>query len=200
MDTPSNNSEDTYNGKPDKQSIADLVSKLIEIISPNASEEVKNKTPKRYAEALLELTRGYRESPSRLISEAVFDSEGYDQLIVVKDINFSSVCEHHLLPFFGECSIGYIPRGKILGLSKFPRLVDCLASKLQIQERLTKEIAEELQNALDSQGVVVKISSAHSCMSFRGIKSFNAKTDTIYTLGSLNEKENLNKFFSLVNN
>jgi GTP cyclohydrolase IA len=178
--------------------IAKLVKEMLEILNPNADNEIMSKTPFRYAEAMLELTQGQQENALETISDAIFDSEGYDDMIIVKDINFNSICEHHLLPFFGDCTIGYIPNGKILGLSKFPRLVRSLSKKMHIQERLTKEIAEHVNKALDPSGVVVLLTSTHSCMCFRGVKSFNSKTDTIYTIGALKQKENLDKFFSML--
>jgi GTP cyclohydrolase I len=178
--------------------IAKLMKEMIEILNPNAESEIMSKTPFRFAEAMLELTQGQHENAMETISDAIFDSEGFDDIILVKHINFNSICEHHLLPFFGECTIGYIPDGKILGLSKFPRLVQSLSKKMHIQERLTKEIAEHINKALNPLGVVVMLSSTHSCMCFRGVKSFNSKTDTIYTLGSLRQKDNLDKFFSIL--
>ena len=193
------NGDPSENGSDSKVvKIAKLIKEMLEIINPNAEAEIINKTPFRYAEAMLEFTQGHQENALETISEAIFDSEGYNDIIIVRDINFNSMCEHHLLPFFGECTIGYIPNKKILGLSKLPRLVQTLSKKLQIQERLTKEIAENIHTALNALGVVVIISSIHSCMCFRGIKSFNAKTETIFTLGNMKDKENLDKFFNLL--
>jgi GTP cyclohydrolase I len=178
--------------------IAKLIKEMLEIVNPNLDEEIMSKTPFRYAEALLELTEGTSENQVELISGAVFNSQGFDDLIIVKDISFNSMCEHQLLPFFGECTIGYIPKDKILGLSKFPRLVGSLSKKLHIQERLTKEIADIINKVLTPEGVIVKLSSSHSCMCFRGVKSFNSKTDTIYTIGSMKDSKNLDKFFNLL--
>lgn len=178
--------------------IAKLVKEMLEILNPNANSEIMSKTPFRYAEAMLELTKGQNENSLDTISNAIFDSEGYDDMIIVKDISFSSICEHHLLPFFGDCTVGYIPKGKILGLSKFPRLIQSLSKKMNIQERLTKEIAEHINKALEPSGVVVFVSSTHTCMCFRGVKSFNSKTDSIYTMGELKQKENIDKFFSML--
>ncbi len=192
---PTNNQKDQKSTK-----LAGLIKEMLLILNPNASEEVLSKTPSRYAKAMLELTQSNREGSTDAISEAVFDSEGYDDIIIVKDINFNSICEHHLLPFFGNCAIGYIPNKTILGLSKFPRLVQALSKKMTFQERLTKEIADTINSSVDPQGIVVTLSSTHSCMCFRGIKSFNSKTETIYTIGQMRVKENLDKFFKLLSN
>ena len=174
-----------------------LIKDMLLIINPNPSEEVLSKTPRRYAEAIWELTQTNRDSIDESIREAIFDSEGFNDMIVIRDINFNSMCEHHLLPFFGEVSIGYIPNNKILGLSKFPRLVQIISKKMSIQERLNKEIAEQIDNLLEPLGVVVMISSTHSCMCFRGVKSFNSKTETLFSIGNMKLKENLDKFFVL---
>jgi GTP cyclohydrolase I len=195
LSTTSKDGEKVEVSKANK--IAVLIKEMLEIINPNACEEVMTNTPLRYAKALMEFTSGYDEVP--LGDGGVFDNEGFDDLIIIKDINFNSMCEHHMLPFFGDCSIGYIPKDKILGLSKFPRLVQSISKKFQIQERLSKEIADELNKALDPVGVVVKITCSHSCMCFRGIKSFNAKTDSIFTTGCFrNDKNALDKFFNLL--
>jgi GTP cyclohydrolase I len=178
--------------------LTNLMSQVLYIINPNADEKILQKTPERFSKALLEFVDGYQVDLEKLLNDAIFDSEGYDDLVIVKNIEFTSLCEHHMLPFFGKCTIGYYPRDKILGLSKFPRLVGALSKKMHLQERLTKEIAEAIDKYLNPLGVVVAVSSSHSCMCFRGIKSFNSQTDTIYSLGILKEKDNLNKFFSLI--
>lgn len=162
------------------------------------NDEVLENTPKRFVKAFAELTSGYHINIKELILSAVFDSEGYDDIVLVDDIHFNSLCEHHLLPFNGEVSIAYIPNGKILGLSKFARLVEAYSKRLSLQERLTKEIATALETYLEPKGVVVMITSAHSCMSIRGVKSMGSKTKTVYTTGEFKtNNESLNKFFSL---
>jgi GTP cyclohydrolase I len=203
---PSNILENTNNecqsqNENDKRTskLAELIKEMLLILNPHAEDEILSKTPLRYAEAMMELTESNRKTYLEPFSEAIFESEGYDDMIVVKDINFNSICEHHLLPFFGHVSIGYLPNKKIFGLSKFPRLVQLLSKKMTIQERLTKEIADNINSSLDAQGVVVRMSSTHSCMCFRGIKSFNSKTETIYSIGQMKIKENLDKFFKLLN-
>lgn len=186
-----------YSTKIEK--VSKLMREILETINPKAKEEIINKTPIRFAESLIEFTQGYHDDLDAIIPDAVFDSEDFNDMIIVKDIMFSSICEHHLLPFFGDCAIGYIPKKKILGLSKFPRLVLSLSKKMQLQERLTKEIVDAINLYLEPSGVVVIINAAHSCMCYRGIKSWDAKTQTIFTSGCLKEKDNLDKFFNMLN-
>jgi GTP cyclohydrolase I len=197
----SNNDDGKSLNENDMQTsrLAKLIKEMLLILNPNPKEEILTKTPLRYAEAMMELTESNRKIYTDPFCEAIFDSEGYDDMIVVKKINFNSICEHHLLPFFGDVSIGYLPNKKILGLSKFPRMVQLLSKKMTIQERLTKEIAENINSCLDPHGVVVTMSSTHSCMCFRGIKSFNSKTETIYSIGQMKMQENIDKFFKLLN-
>jgi GTP cyclohydrolase I len=179
------------------EKMADLFREILQLVNPVASEEIIDRTPIRFSEALVEFTQGYHESLDDLLGEAIFENDGFNDLVVIKNIQFSSLCEHHVLPFFGECTIGYIPNRKILGLSKFPRLVQCVSRKMGLQERLTKEIAEAINTYLEPEGVVVVVEAGHSCMCFRGIKAFNSKTQTIYTMGSLKQKDNLDKFFQM---
>ena len=177
----------------------EIVSNLLKNLDENLDAEIIEKTPNRYAEAFAEFTKGYKYDIDSLITKAIFNNEGFNEILIVKDLNFSSLCEHHLLPFFGECTIGYIPSTKILGLSKFPRLIDIISKKLSLQERLTKEIADLINKHLEPCGVVVILNSIHSCMCYRGIKSYNAKTQTIYTIGLFKKADELNKFFNLLN-
>jgi GTP cyclohydrolase I len=189
------------NGSLSKQEKIELLMReILKTVNPNLQDEIMEKTPTRFAKALLDFTSSYDAKITDAIGEAVFDNEGYNELIIVQDINFSSICEHHLLPFFGTCNIGYIPKDKIFGLSKFPRLVEFLAKKMHLQERLTKEIAETVERFLDPQGVIVTIKSTHSCMCYRGIKSYDSKTQTIYTLGCMKKFENEQRFLTLLNN
>lgn len=178
--------------------IATHIKEMLKILNPNADEEIMSKTPLRHAKAMLELTKGYREHPSDIVSQALFPADGYDDLIVVKSLSFSSMCEHHLLPFFGECVIGYYPDGKILGLSKFPRLVNSLSKKMHVQERLTKEIADNLDKFLKPKGIAVLIKAQHSCMCFRGVNSFQAMTESVYSTGIFKtDYSNLDKFLKM---
>lgn len=184
--------------KEKEEKISQLTKEILLLSNPEASEEIINKTPMRYAKALMEFTSGYNEDIKNLLNDAIFPSEDFNDLIIVKDINFVSNCEHHMLPFFGDCIIGYIPNKKILGLSKFPRLVNSLSKKFHLQERLTKDIGNTLNEYLEPKGIVVLVNARHSCMCFRGVKSWDSKTKTIFKLGCLKEKEYLDEFFNLL--
>lgn len=170
---------------------------LLSLCEGNLNEEVINNTPRRFTEALLELTEGYETDIESIIKNALFDNEGYDDIIIIKDIEFSSTCEHHLLPFYGKVNIGYIPNNKVLGLSKFPRVIQALSKKLGLQERLTKEIAQCLHDYTEALGVAVQIESQHSCMSCRGIRCIGSSTVTLFTTGNMKDPLNLKKFFML---
>ena len=147
------------------------------------------KTPMRAAKAIDFLTHGYRQNPRAILESALFH-EDYKQIVIVKDIEIYSLCEHHLLPFFGKAHIGYIPNGKIVGLSKIPRVVECFARRLQLQERLTTEIKDCLQDVLQPIGVAVVIEAQHLCMSMRGIQKQNSVTTTSEFTGAFLKNEN----------
>jgi len=193
------NESNLENGTSDNkvEEISKLMKDVLRILNPNLKNDILAKTPTRFAKALIEFTHGYDDDIDTIVSEAIFDNEDYNDIIKIKKINFTSLCEHHLLPFHGECIIGYIPNKLIMGLSKFSRLVQSLSKKLHLQERLTREIAETIYRILQPLGVVVEMIAVHSCMCFRGIKSFNAETSSIYTIGLMKEKDNLNKYFQM---
>ena len=152
------------------------------------------KTPMRVAKAMDFLTHGYRQDPKAILESALFH-EDYKQIVVVKDIEIYSMCEHHLLPFFGKAHVGYIPNGTIVGLSKIPRVVECFASRLQLQERLTSQIKDCLQEVLNPLGVAVVIEAQHLCMSMRGIQKQNSVTTTSEFTGAFLKNENTRQEF-----
>ncbi|MBF0384821.1 MAG: GTP cyclohydrolase I FolE [Candidatus Omnitrophica bacterium] len=156
---------------------------LIKAIGEDLSRPGLKKTPKRAADAFKYLTKGYREDISDIINNAVFESDN-DEMIIVKDIELYSMCEHHLLPFFGKCHVGYLPQGKIIGLSKIPRIVDVFARRLQVQENLTKQIAETIQEYTGAQGVGVVIQAQHLCTMMRGVEKQNSSMITSCMLGA----------------
>lgn len=162
-----------------EKTIQDL---LIHLGEKPARQGLK-KTPHRVIKSLEYLTSGYGQDVQKVINAAVFDEE-YDEMVVVKDLDIYSLCEHHLLPFYGKCHVAYIPNGKIIGLSKIPRIVDIFARRLQVQERLTHQIAECLQEALQPLGVAVVIEALHLCMAMRGVEKQNATCMTSSMLGS----------------
>ncbi|MGA2276449.1 MAG: GTP cyclohydrolase I FolE [Terracidiphilus sp.] len=154
-------------------------------------------TPGRVEKSMAYLTSGYKENPTEILRGALFD-EDYDEMVIVKDVEIFSLCEHHMLPFFGKVHVAYIPKGKVIGLSKIPRLVEVFARRLQIQERLTRQIADAIQNAIQPQGVGVVIEARHLCMMMRGIEKQHSSTVTSAMLGCFRQKETRLEFLSLV--
>ena len=158
---------------PDEDPLGPLVEKLLKEIGEDTSRDGLEKTPGRVAKALRFFSRGYQEDPREVLGEALFDVS-YDEMVLVKDIGFYSLCEHHLLPFFGRAHVAYIPNGKGLGLSKIARLVEIFARRLQVQERLTVEVAETIEKELNPRGVAVVIEAIHLCMMMRGVQQQNS--------------------------
>jgi GTP cyclohydrolase I len=154
-------------------------------------------TPSRVEKSLAFLTKGYREDPTEILRGALFD-EDYDEMVIVKDIEIFSLCEHHMLPFFGKVHVAYIPKGKVIGLSKIPRLVEVFARRLQVQERLTRQIADAIQYAIQPLGVGVVIEARHLCMMMRGIEKQHSSTVTSAMVGCFRQKETRLEFLSLV--
>jgi GTP cyclohydrolase I len=163
--------------------IADLVDSLLSELGENPRRQGLKATPDRVARALRELTDGYGVKPEEVVAGAVFDQD-YDEMVVVKDIPFYSLCEHHMLPFFGTVHVGYLPRGKVVGLSKIPRLVEVFAHRLQLQERMTREIAEALNDAVTPRGVGVVVEARHLCMEMRGVQKTGGQLITSCMLGT----------------
>ncbi|MCU1305763.1 MAG: cyclohydrolase [Acidobacteriaceae bacterium] len=155
-------------------------------------------TPERVDRSLHFLTRGYKEEPEKILRDALFDVT-YDEMVIVKDIEMFSLCEHHMLPFFGKVHVAYLPKGKVIGLSKIPRLVDAFARRLQVQERLTTQIAETIQNAINPIGVGVVIEARHLCMMMRGVEKQHSSAVTSSMLGAFrDEHETREEFLSLI--
>ena len=163
--------------------IADLVDSLLVELGEDPDRQGLKATPDRVARAMRELTNGYGVKPEDVIADAVFDQD-YDEMVVVKDINFYSLCEHHLLPFFGQVHVGYLPKGKVVGLSKIPRLVEVFSHRLQIQEQLTRQIAEALNGALAPRGVGVVVEARHLCIEMRGVETPGGRMMTSCMLGT----------------
>jgi len=156
------------------------------------------KTPERMEKAMAFLTKGYKQDPTEILRGALFDVD-YDEMVIVKDIEFYSLCEHHLLPFFGKAHIAYIPNGKVIGLSKMPRLVDVFSRRLQVQERLTRQIADAIVDAIHPQGVAVIMEASHLCMMMRGVEKQNSATVTSAMLGVFKEQQQTrSEFLSLI--
>lgn len=175
-----------------------LTRTLLEELGEEPDREGLKDTPARVAEMLTFLTAGYRESPAKVVDHALFEQE-YDELVVVRDIDFYSLCEHHLLPFFGRAHIGYLPNGRVIGLSKLARLVNVFARRLQLQERMTRQLGESIAALLQPRGVGVVLEAEHLCMSMRGVQRPGALTMTSAMLGSLRTDRALRTdFFSLL--
>jgi GTP cyclohydrolase IA len=168
--------------------IAAMVRKMIAEIGENPDREGIEKTPARVAESLRFLTSGYHQDLDQIVNSALY-SVAYDEMVIVKDIEVFSLCEHHLLPFFGRCHVAYVPKGKVLGLSKIPRIVDMFARRLQVQERLTVQIAETLMDTIKPQGVGVIVEARHLCMIMRGVEKQNSVAVTSHMLGVFRDAE-----------
>lgn len=179
--------------------IAERVREILGDLGENPERDGLKRTPERFEKALRFLTSGYQQSPEKLLNGAMFDV-AYDEMVVVKDIELYSLCEHHLLPFFGRCHVAYLPNKKVVGLSKVARLVDMFARRLQIQERLTSQIATAIQEQLHPQGVGVIIEARHLCMVMRGVEKQNSTTTTSAMLGAFRDnKQTRDEFLALVN-
>lgn len=168
--------------------IACAVGMILEAIGEDPEREGLLKTPDRVSRMYAELTSGYNVDPDRLINDAIFNVQ-YDEMVIVKDIDYYSLCEHHMLPFLGKAHVAYIPDGKVIGLSKIPRIVEMFARRLQVQERMTRQIAEFLQQTLHPQGVAVVVEGLHMCSAMRGVKKANARMSTSAMLGIFKENQ-----------
>lgn len=170
---------------------------ILESIGENVEREGLKKTPERAAKAMQFLTQGYNQDPIQILTAAIF-KEGYNNMVLVKDIELYSLCEHHMLPFYGKVHVAYIPDGKIVGLSKIPRVVDVFARRLQVQERITHQILDAIDEALSPLGVAVVIEAAHMCMMMRGVEKQNSMTTTSAFTGVFKNAETRNEFLRLI--
>jgi GTP cyclohydrolase IA len=185
------------NGNQDK--VAELIKELLSEIGEDPTRQGLEKTPTRVSDAYKFFTEGYTQDITEIINDAVFE-EDYNEMVIVKDIDFYSLCEHHLLPFFGKAHIAYIPDGKIIGLSKLPRIVDVYARRLQVQERMTQQIGETLMEVLNPLGVAVVVEGHHMCMMMRGVQKQNSITTTSAMLGEFSKSEkSRDEFLRLIN-
>jgi len=172
----------------DEGHIQSLVAQLLKALGETPSRNGLLKTPERVAKALQFMTRGYHQNIDHLLNGALFPIE-YDEMVIVKDIDFFSMCEHHMLPFFGKCHVGYLPNKKVVGLSKIPRVVDAFSRRLQVQERLTTQIAETLKQKLNAHGVGVVMEAQHLCMMMRGVEKQNTIAVTSSMLGAFRTQQ-----------
>ena len=171
---------------------------ILQLLGEDPQREGLEKTPMRVAKAMQVLTRGYYMDARKVLTDALF-KEDYSQMVIVKDIDFFSLCEHHMLPFYGKCAIGYISKGKVLGVSKLARIVDMYARRLQIQENLTEEIADAIMRESGAEGVGVVIKARHLCMMMRGVEKQNSEMTTSAVLGSFRSDEKVRQeFLSLI--
>lgn len=178
--------------------IAGHIDEILKLLGEDPSREGLVKTPVRAAKALSYITSGYRQSPSDIIRSATFGHEG-SKMVVVKDIEFYSMCEHHILPFFGSISIGYIPDGRIMGLSKMARVVNAFARRLQVQERMTAQVVDEIMRTLAPKGVIAKCRAQHLCMKMRGVEKQNDSTVTVEYCGEFDANPALREeFFRMI--
>ncbi|MBR1682134.1 MAG: GTP cyclohydrolase I FolE [Bacteroidaceae bacterium] len=178
-----------------QEALATHYADILRLLGEDPAREGLVKTPVRVARAWQELTRGYDEDPIAILRSALF-KESYHNMVVVRDIEFYSLCEHHLLPFFGKVHIAYIPNGEITGLSKLARIVDTFSHRLQVQERMTQEIAHCIQEALNPMGVMVVVEARHLCMQMRGVAKQNAYTTTMHHIGAFEHAETRQEFLA----
>ena len=180
-----------------EQQVSARIRDILNLIGENPQREGLIKTPLRVARAMKFLTSGYHEDPVAILNSAKFN-EDYRQMVIVRDINFYSLCEHHMLPFYGRVHVAYIPNGQVTGLSKIPRVVDCFARRLQIQERMTKQIRECIQEALHPLGVMVVVEAQHMCMQMRGVEKQGSLTTTSDFCGAFNQAKTREEFLQLI--
>ena len=182
---------------PITDQIKSYFEEIIDLLGENKNREGLLKTPERASKALKFLTEGYEKDPEQVLQSAMFQ-ENYNEMVIVKDIELYSLCEHHLLPFFGKAHLAYIPNGQIVGLSKLPRIVDIFSRRLQVQERLTEQILDCINSTLNPKGVAVVIEASHMCMMMRGVQKQNSTTTTSGFRGAFRDTDTRNEFLNLV--
>lgn len=183
---------------PVQQEIQQHIHRILELLGEDPAREGLLKTPERVARAMTDLTEGYTQDATAIINGARFHEEEYNQMVIVRDINFYSLCEHHMLPFYGKVHVAYIPNGEITGLSKIARVVSVFSHRLQLQERMTKQIREAIQQALHPMGVMVVVEAQHMCMQMRGVESQGSITTTSDFSGAFNQAKTREEFLSLI--
>ena len=181
------------------EELADHYEKILGLLGEDPTREGLEKTPMRVAKAMQVLTKGYTMDAHKILTEALF-KEDYNQMVIVKDIDFFSLCEHHMLPFYGKAHVAYIPNGYITGLSKIARVVDIFAHRLQVQERMTQQIKDCIQDTLHPLGVMVVIEAKHMCMQMRGVEKQNSITTTSDFSGAFNQAKTRQEFMNLIHN
>ena len=178
--------------------LANHYKEVLKLLGENPDREGLAKTPMRVAKAMQILTRGYTQDPHKVLTDALFEEEKYNLMVIVKDIDFFSMCEHHILPFYGKVHVAYIPNKYITGLSKVARVVDIFSHRLQVQERLTQQIKDCIQNTLHPQGVMVVIEAKHMCMQMRGVEKQNSITTTSAFSGAFEQAKTREEFMNLL--
>ena len=198
--TPDDNIiNETYAFRPGQDALADHYREILTLLGEDPGREGLLKTPMRVAKAMQVLTRGYQMDAHKVLTDALF-REDYSQMVIVKDIDFFSLCEHHMLPFYGKAHVAYIPNGYITGLSKIARVVDIYAHRLQVQERMTQQIKDCIQDTLKPLGVMVVVEARHMCMQMRGIEKQNSITTTSDFSGAFNQAKTRQEFMNLIHN
>jgi GTP cyclohydrolase I len=196
--TPAQIAQESVNVPLGSASMQQIYAELLTRIGEDPARDGLLRTPERMEKSMAFLTQGYKQSIEEVLHQALFDVD-YDEMVIVKDIEFYSQCEHHLLPFFGKAHIAYVPNGKVIGLSKIPRIVDVFARRLQVQERLTQQVAEAISEAIHPQGVGVVLEAQHLCMMMRGVQKQSSTTVTSAMLGVFKTQlQSRNEFLSLV--
>jgi len=197
-ETPAQGAAESANVTLAQASSQQIYAEILARVGEDPSRDGLLNTPKRMEKSMTFLTQGYKQSIEEVLHGALFDVT-YDEMVIVKDIEFYSLCEHHLLPFFGKAHVAYVPNGKVIGLSKIPRIVDVFARRLQVQERLTQQVAEAIDAAIHPQGVAIVMEASHLCMMMRGVEKQNSKTVTSSMLGVFKTQvQTRNEFLSLV--